>query len=715
LAGKLASQVIRGLQSQGVAATIKHFAVNEQETDRMTANTIVGERALREIYLRPFEIAIKEGKPWALMTAYNCLNGTHCDSSTFLLEKVLRGEWGWSGLAMSDWGGTNSIIDALAAGLDLEMPGPARKRVVPDVVAAIKEGKLAESAINDRVRNVLQFLERVNAFEDPTIPPEQAINKPEHQKLIREAGARGAVLLKNKNQILPLSRDKVRGKKIALLGLAKTALAHGGGSASVNSHYKITPYDGLKAALGDVAELVYAKGAHTQRMLIPVSNDGSVGTVVGLDGNPGFTRHALSKDGKEILETTHGVATSSISPIGDDTRWKGAELVCDFTPKETGSHYLDCCGISSTQLYINEKLAYEQKGFISDPMGFLFGAVSEEEFTYNFTAGTTYRLRLRTQPPDNVPGLEILNGRPGMRLGLMLASEHDADLKAEAATIAKEADFAIVFTGNDPQWESEGQDQVSFNLPKNGSQDALVAAVAAANPNTIVVNSTGVAISMPWLDDVAGLVQAWFGGQECGNSIADVLTGAVNPEGRLPASFPRRLEDSPAYGNFPGEHVNGQLTVEYKEGVFVGYRHYDRVDADKVRFPFGFGLSYSTFEFNKFQLSQQADSEYFVSLDVSNTGTQYGGTLVQVYAGRTQRDAAHPVKGLAAFKKVRLEPRVTETVQLSFPIQRLAFFDESAGKWRVEAGQYDISLAQSAADIVQTVTVNVEKELSFEP
>jgi beta-glucosidase len=249
-----------GLQSQGVSATIKHFVANEQETQRLTVNTLVGERALREIYLRPFEIAIKEAKPWAVMTSYNLINHEHADSNHYLIHKVLRGDWGWEGLVMSDWGGTNSTADGLNAGLDLEMPGPTRWRKLEAVLDAVKAGQLSEVVIDQRVRQLLVFLKKLRCFEHPSIPDEQGINNPKHPPLIRDVGSRGLVLLKNEGGILPLKKDVVRGKRIALLGYAKSALAHGGGSASVRAHYQITPWDALQEALGDSVEFTYAKG-----------------------------------------------------------------------------------------------------------------------------------------------------------------------------------------------------------------------------------------------------------------------------------------------------------------------------------------------------------------------------------------------------------------------------------------------------------------------
>ncbi|KAH7033647.1 LOW QUALITY PROTEIN: family 3 glycoside hydrolase [Microdochium trichocladiopsis] len=726
LAGKLSSQIIQGVQSKGVAATIKHFAVNEQETDRFTVNETVSERALREIYLRPFEIAVKEAKPWAVMTAYNCVNGTHCDSNDFLLKQVLRGDWAWDGLVMSDWGGTNSTADAINSGLDLEMPGPTLRRKPADVIAAIQAGKTTKAAVDERVRRVLKFLD---ILKDPETPKEQAIDKPEVRALIRETAAHGAVLLKNANQVLPLSKEKVKGKKIAVLGLAKTPLAHGGGSASVNAHYKISPWDALQSALGDSAELSFSSAFHTQRLLSPINKDNTeVGTVTGLDGKPGWTIewHDLKTD--EVASTSHGFNESNL-PLGTDEGFgKAINLIADFIPAESGAHYMGCTGLGSAHVYINDKLVFDQGGPCKDAMGFIFGALSEEEFTYDFTAGEKYRIVIKSDPPTGIKGLELLNDRPGIRLGFQLAGEHDKDLTSEAVENAKNADYALIFTGHDPKWETEGQDQASFNLPRQGSQDALIAAVSKVNKNVVVVNSTGVAVAMPWLDDISGLVQAWFGGQECGNSIADVLTGKTTPEGNLPISFPRCIEDAPAHGNFPGEYdAHGQLQVTYKEGVFVGYRHYDRLAgggaaaAEVLNFPFGFGLSYTTFDFGELRVSPAPTSsspfgaEYDILVEVSNTGAVGGGVLVQVYAG-PKDPAAHecPVKQLVAFQKVRLQPGEKKAVSLKAAVRDLGFFDETKGKWVVPKGGYKFSLGRSAAELVKSVEVEVGEELVFD-
>ncbi|KPM36493.1 Beta-glucosidase B [Neonectria ditissima] len=713
LTGKMAARVVDGLQDAGVAATIKHFVTNEQETDRLTVDETISERALRELYLKPFEIAVKEAKPWAVMTAYNLFNGTHADSHPFSLKQVLRGEWGWDGLVMSDWGGVNSTAESLEAGLDLEMPGPTRWRKPEDVLAAIKEGKLSEKTIDERATRVLQFLERLKCFEDDSIPDEQAINKPEHQALIREAGSKGLVLLKNDNQVLPLSKDKVKGKKIALLGHAKIGLAHGGGSASVNAHYKVTPWDALHEALGDSVEFSYAKGAHTFRNLPPITSE----HVVGLDGKAGYTYKLYEPGNPEPIKTVNGHPDSDVNVLTSfDFSHKEVSLEGTFTAQDDGVYYFTCSGLGPSKLVIDDKVIYQQTENCGDAMGFLFGGAPAPEIKVTLKAGTKYKMLLHTCPPaadDNSADLGILEGRVGLRVGYMSEVEHDRDLHAEAVEVAKTADVAVIFTGHETFWETEGQDQQSFNLPKDGSQDRLIAAVAAVNSKTIVVNSTGVAVAMPWLGQIQGLIQSWFPGQECGNAIADVLTGAQTPEGHLSCTFPKKLEDCPAYGNFPGEYVKGQLKVTYEEGVFIGYRHFDRLPADKVNFPFGFGLSYTTFDFSDLVVKESGDS-FAVSVKVANTGSVVGAIAVQVYVGSAQTAEENPIKQLAAFAKVTVKPGEATTVDIPVRAQDFAFFDVSAQKWVVKGGDYKFSIGKSAADIVAESTVAV-KEQSFAP
>ncbi|EEU36994.1 uncharacterized protein NECHADRAFT_86655 [Fusarium vanettenii 77-13-4] len=622
LAGKLASQSIQGIQSTGVSATIKHFVANEQETQRLSVDTIVSDRALREIYMKPFEIAIKEANPHAVMTSYNKINGCHADSNLFLLQTVSLGEW---------------------------------------------------------------------------------------------AGAKGMVLLKNDYGLLPLTKDKVKvkEKKIAILGLAKECLAHGGGSASVSMHCKVTPWDALQDAFKDQdVELTFAEGAHTMRQLPLITQH-----VKDVQGNPGFTWRMFELGKSEPYSVIHGHPNSEVSIHNNlDVVNTSVELEGTFTAPETATYYFTPTGLGPSKVTINGSLLYEQEEKSSDPMSFLLGGVSAPLVKFDLEAGKQYNILIASSPPEHVEGedLGILEGKVGVRLDYISATEYDKDLLTEATDLAKSANYAVVFTGHTPSWETEGQDQVGFHLPKDGSQDRLVSGVAAANSNTIVVNSTGVAVGMPWLDQVKGLVQAWFPGQEASNSIVDVLTGVQNPEGHLTCTFPKRLEDCLAYGNFPGDYKGRQLTVNYAEGVFIGYRHFDTLPADKVNFPFGFGLSYTTFGYSGLVVSSTPEDSWTVSIKVSNTGNLGGAIAVQVYVGNRTRQPETPIKTLVGFKKQTLAPDASAVVEVPVHARDFASWSEKLKEWVAEAGEYIFSVGRNAADLVESKEVSVKSQ-SYKP
>ncbi|CEL11876.1 hypothetical protein ASPCAL14971 [Aspergillus calidoustus] len=309
-------------------------------------------------------------------------------------------------------------------------------------------------------------------------------------------------------------------------------------------------------------------------------------------------------------------------------------------------------------------------------------------------------------------------GLAWLRFGLCPASERDSNLLSEAVNLAKEADFAIVFTGHEQEWGTEGQDQRSFEMPRAGSQNALVSAVPAAYANTVVVNSTGVAIAMPWVNEAAAILQAWFAGHELGISVFDVLLGHQNPEGHLPVAFPKSLEDAPAFRNFPGTYQGDRSVVPYEEGVFVGYRHYDRLAQEKVNYPFGHGLSYAIFDYDDLKVDRPSEDAVSISVGLQNTGNCYGGTVVQVYAGQSDRDPAHPLKKLVVFEKVGLAAGQKHRSILSVSIKELAYFDEKLERWVVRAGKYEFSVGHSghsSADIVRRATIDIAKEYVYEP
>ncbi|KAI5208164.1 family 3 glycoside hydrolase [Aureobasidium subglaciale] len=706
LTGRLASQYIQGLQDQGVGATLKHFAVNEQETRRFAMNANVSEKALREIYLKPFEIAIKEANPWALMTSYNSINGKNADMNEHLLQNILREEWGYKGLCMSDWGGTNSTAESLKAGLALEMPGTARYYSEPAVKGNIAAGRLSENTINQRVEEILNLLALTGKFDNPESSAERAIINPEHSKLIREAGADGIVLLRNEDNILPLKSDEI--KKIAVLGLAKQCLAHGGGSASVNAHYKITPYEALSKAFEPDTVLLYAEGAHMQRTLPILSEN-----LLDLEGRPGLTMTKYSLEHSNKVDNVQTVQVCRYMSLGQAPASR-VILEGTYTPGESGCHQLELSSIGFATLSINGTLVACTEGNAVDPVAFLQGNAEGPRESFTFKQGKSYLFKLEVRQSSNTSGFLLLNGAMGISLGLMEQSVVESDLLAPAVEAAGNAEVAVVFVGNTTAWESEGRDMDSMNLPANGSQDKLVAAVAEANPNTIVVISTGVPVVMPWLSSVKAVIQTWFPGQEAGNAIVDVLTGAINPGGRLPVTFPKSLEDTPAYGNFPGDME--RLQVDYVEGSFIGYRHYDYLP-DTILFPFGHGLSYTTFEFSNGNLTSstdarhhEADSTWIVSADVTNIGKVDGSEVVQVYMTPPAHAAGSKTqRKLVGFSKLRLRAGDSGSISIKFTRDEFSEYDEASSQWVVEGGEHLVEIATSAskADVKRTFKITL--------
>ena len=435
--------------------------------------------------------------------------------------------------------------------------------------------------------------------------------------------------------------------------------------------------------------------------------------VVDNEGKTGFTVRKYNVGETKPYQTTNGHPNSEFSLLMNmDVVNTNVELEGVLTATESATYYLTLTGLGPSKVYIDDKVIYEQEENSSDPMGFLLGGVSAPVVKFAVESGHRYQILVTSSPPiaHEDEDLGILEGAVGVRLGCISQEEHDKDLLGEATALAKEADYALVFTGHTTSWETEGQDQVSFNLPKDGSQDRLVAGVAAANTRTVVINSTGVAIAMPWLDQVSGLLQTWFPGQEAGNSIVDVLTGKVNAEGALTCSFPKELVSAPAYGNFPGEYTGRQLTVNYAEGVFIGYRHFDTVPADKLNFPFGFGLSYTKFDFTDFHVDAESASEWTVSANVKNSGSLSGAVAVQIYVGSSAPVPENPIKVLVAFSKTTLDAGESRVVKLTVKARDFASWSEEKQKWVVEAGDYSFSLGRNAADLVSTAKVAVEAQ-----
>ncbi|MGQ9549345.1 MAG: beta-glucosidase [Roseiflexus sp.] len=701
LSARMAVAYITGLQRRGVGATVKHYVCNDSEFERNTISSEVDERTLREIYLPPFCAAVREAGTWAVMAAYNRVNSIYASEHPALLIDILKQEWGFDGIVMSDWFGTKSVVEAAVGGLDLEMPGPTRWRG-ERLLAAVEQGQVSMAAIDESARRMLRTIARAGAFESPGIRPEQAIDRPEHRTLIRRAAAEGIVLLKNESGILPL--DLANLSSIAIIGPdAKTAQIMGGGSAQVNAHYAITPYDGIVARVGDRATLGYEIGCTNHRYL-PRLNGKLVEPEIG--PGRGFTivyynTPDLAGDPvyQATVETGEQVWLGEVAP-GVDPRQFSARLSARFTPTESGIHTFSLVSVGVSRLFVNDSLVVDNW---TNPVrgDTYFGAGSTEVVTpIALDAGRTYSLRLEY----STQGATML---AAVRLGYLPPVAEDAIERA--AALAARSDVALVFVGLNADWESEGRDRPHMDLV--GRQVELIECVANANPRTVVVLQTGSPVTMPWLEQVAGVIQAWYPGQECGNAIADVLFGDVNPSGRLPQTFPVRLEDNPAYINYPGE--NGR--VRYGEGIFVGYRYYEKKKVAPL-FPFGFGLSYTTFNYDNLRLSTDTiapDESLTVQIDITNTGKVAGQEVVQLYVRDRAARVAQPEKELKGFAKVALQPGETQTVTLRLDREALAYWDDAQHAWVAEAGEFEVLIGSSSQDIRACAAFCLKETVSF--
>ncbi|HEX6287708.1 MAG TPA: glycoside hydrolase family 3 C-terminal domain-containing protein [Herpetosiphonaceae bacterium] len=701
LSARLAVAYITGVQSQGVGATVKHYVGNESEFERMTISSEIGERALREIYLPPFEAAVNQAHTWAVMAAYNKVNGTYASEHPALLTDLLKNEWGFDGVVMSDWFATRSTAEALSAGLDLEMPGPTKYRGTR-LVEAVRAGDVSADAIKESARRMLRLITWAGAFDDPTIPDEQAIDRPEHHALIRQAGGESIVLLKN-NGVLPLDASAPR--KLAIIGPnAQTAQIMGGGSAQVNAHYRISPLDGIVAQAGEGCEIGYELGC-TNYKLLPVlggsqytqPESGEPGLTVEYFNNPDLSGEAVwrtSMPQAEIMwldEVGHGVAASF-----------SARFRTRFTPDEDGEYHFSLVSAGLSRLFIDGSLLIDNWD-TWQPGENYFGMGSAEAIgLVELRAGQTYDVAIEYASRQH-GALEL----KALRVGATRPLGDEAIDRA--VDLAAASDVALLFVGLNGEWDTEGQDRPHMDLV--GSQNELIERVAAANPKTIVVLQTGGPIAMPWLDRVAGVIEAWYPGQECGNAIADVLFGAVNPSGKLPQTFPRQLQDNPTFINYPGE--NGR--VLYGEGIFVGYRYYEQKQVEPL-FPFGFGLSYTSFGYDNLRLSTETvkpDERMSVSVDVTNTGQRAGAEIVQLYVQDVASTLTRPQKELKGFAKVALAPGETQTVTLTLDRTALAFWDDLRQAWVAEAGEFRVLVGGSSQDIRASAPLHLTETVVF--
>ncbi|RZS52175.1 beta-glucosidase [Sphaerotilus mobilis] len=689
LSSEMAVAYINGLQSTGVAATIKHYVGNESEFQRMSVSSDIPERPLRELYLLPFERAVKEAKVQCVMTGYNRVDGTFMADHHRLVTQVLRDEWGFDGLVMTDWMAHHDTVQSVLAGCDLEMPGPARERG-DKLVAAVREGRLSADAIRACARRVLQLAERVGSFADPVIPAERDDDLPAHRALIRRLGAEGAVLLKNDANALPLAPQA--GQTVALIGhAAVTPQIMGGGSANVNAHYRVSPLAGLQAACPGV-KLVHRPGADNHRYtpLMPVpmtvsfwANDHFDGEIVATQTSP----------------NTEIMWFGSL-PAGLDPYNFSARTTLRFVAEADGQHAFSLISTGLARATLNGEAVLDawtnwQRG----DTYFTFGC---DEVVHHRALKAGDVVDLQVEFSTAVAGGGF--GVHALRVGASrLMGEADI---AAAVDAARAADVAIVFAGLNAEWDNEGLDRPGIALPH--AQNELIARVVAANPRTVVVLQSGSPLLLPWLDAVPAVLQAWYPGQECGNAIADVLTGAVAPGGRLPQTWPLRLDDTVAFGD-PAQYPGVDGHVRYGEDVFIGYRHHE-ARGHAVLFPFGHGLGYTSFEQTGLTLDRtvlQPGEVLSASVTVRNTGTRAGSEVVQLYVHDAASTLARPPQELKAFAKLSLQPGESRTVRLTLDMRAFAAYDVDRAAWWAEAGDFEIRVGSSSARIHQRATVRL--------
>jgi len=525
----MAAGYIRGIQSKGISACVKHFCVNNQEERRMAIDTIVDERTLREIYLTAFEIAVKEGKTKALMSSYNMLNGTYTNEHQHLLRDILRGEWGYEGCIITDWGGSNDRVEGLLAGNELEMPTTAGE-TNQEIIKAIKDGRIKEEALDECVDRLLEL---IFSTEEVYKKPHQDFDVEAHHKMAQEIAEESIVLLKNEMDILPLRQ----GTKVAIIGdFAKAPRYQGAGSSIVN----------------------------------PTKIDTTI-----------------------------------------DSFWQS--------------------GLTS----IGFEEGYDRYG------------------------------------------------------------KKSSSKVSKACELASKADVVLLYIGLDEVTEAEGLDRQNMSIPQN--QIDLLNALYEVNPNIVAVLSCGAAIEMPWIQKVKGLVHGYLSGQAGAKAILRVLTGEVNPSGKLAESYPVHYEDVSSYHNFPGKEIN----VEYREGIYIGYRYYTTADV-KVLFPFGYGLSYTTFAYSDIRVDQNG-----VSFQITNTGAVAGKEIAQLYVGCKSKEVFRPIRELKGFTKVFLNPGESKQVRIPFDDKTFRYFNVKTNRWEIEAADYSIMIGASCNDIRLNATLPV--------
>jgi beta-glucosidase len=674
LASRIAVAYIKGVQSQGVSATIKHFMGNNQEFLRHDADSIVDERTMHEIYLPTFEAAVKEAHVGAIMDSYNLINGQHATQNDLLNNVVAKKDWGFDGIIMSDWSATYDGVAAANGGLDLEMPsGKFMNRAT--LLPAVKAGKVSEATIDDKVRRILRTAIRFGWLDREQTDLSVPLYNEQGGRVALEAARSGMVLLKNESNLLPLDKTKI--KSIAVIGPdAYPARVVGGGSAGVRPFGAISYLEGLAGYLGTGATVYYERGIPSLKELAEATSF----SVDAAGNEPGISLDAFNNPSLSGAPAVHRIDRhiNVDDSLGDgvnrnhvSARWSGY-----FTPSSPGEHVLFVQGSGERggyRVYVDDKLVIDD---------------------WELARAEVDQLRLPLAVGAHSIRCEYFSSSrgPRVRLGII---RPEAVVDEAAKSLASKADAVVLAVGFDSESESEAADR-TFQLPP--AQDELINEIAAANKNTIVVVTSGGAVDMNrWLGHVPALFESWYAGEAQGTALAQLLFGEYNPSGKLPVTFERTWEDNPAHDNYypkPGDNK-----IEYKEGAFLGYRYFDKASA-KPQFPFGYGLSYTTFGYKNLSIVPAKGEQLIkVEFDVTNTGHRNGSEVAEVYVGEPHAGVPRPAKELKGFTKVALNAGETKRVSITLDRRAFAHYDVKIHDWTADAGDFNVYVGGSSENI----------------
>lgn len=696
LAGQLASYYSQGMQNEGVMAVAKHYAANNQDFSRHHTSSDMDERTLHEIYLPAFKASVQQGKVASIMTSYNLVNGIHASQNDYLINQVLKHDWGFDGYVMSDWTSTYDGIACAKGGLDLEMP--SGKFMNPDTLKpAIENGTLSEKIIDEKIIRILRTYSRFGLFETPDISKGYVLDSAQVRQTALESARGGMVLLKNENGFLPLKKETI--KSIVVIGPnGDPAVTGGGGSSKVEPLHPLSLYEAVQKVAGPDIQVTFARGIATEeRLSAEFFKSYSCYTKEnGLDiaGVSADFYHGTQLKGEVFKSKTYPKLNLEINEMtfeGTPETEFSARFTCYFKPEKTDTYILGIAGDDGYRLYLDGKMVIEN---------WQNQAETSRTTEAKLTAGKEYKFNLEYYQGG---GGAVIRFNMIPKAGKALNPE---SIRKEALALAQKSDVVILSVGFDPYTESEGFDR-TFEMPYN--QDALISDVLAVNPNCIVVLNAGGNVNMePWINGIRGFLHAWYPGQEGNLAAAEILFGITNPSGKLPASFEVKFEDNPTFNSY--FDTDKDLKVTYSEGIFVGYRHYDKSET-KPRYPFGFGLSYTTFEYSNLQLSKntiESDETLTFTVDLKNTGAVAGSEVVQVYVSDLESALPRPAKELKEFDKTLLQPGETKTLTFELKKDAFSYYNPQQHGWVLEPGVFEILVGSSSTDIRQKATLAIQ-------